>query len=81
MRARGVDPDQFAAQAYTGVQVVAAAVRAAGGKTGREDVKEGFAKVKELATPLGTFSFTPQRDALHEPALQQVKGGRFEIVK
>lgn len=81
MKARGIDPDQFAAQSYTGVLVVAEAIKQAGGKGGREDIKHGFAKVKDLATPLGKFSFLPNRDGNHEPALQQVKDGKFQIVQ
>ena len=81
MQKRGVSPDQFSAQAYSGVLIVAEAVRKAGFKTGRDDVKSGFAQVKDLDTPLGKFSFTPARDAQHEPAVQQVKNGKFEIVQ
>jgi branched-chain amino acid transport system substrate-binding protein len=81
MQKRGASPDQFSAQAYSGVLIVAEAVRKAGFKTGRDDVKSGFAQVKDLDTPLGKFSFTPARDAQHEPAVQQVKGGKFEIVQ
>jgi branched-chain amino acid transport system substrate-binding protein len=80
MKARGAAPDQFSAQAYTGVLVLAEAIRQAGNRTGREDIKAGLAKVKDLETPLGRFSFKPNRDAQHEPALQVVKGGKFEIV-
>jgi branched-chain amino acid transport system substrate-binding protein len=79
MAARGIDPDQFCAQAYTGVLAVAEAMRHSG-KGGREDVKSGLAKVKDLATPLGKFSFLPNRDGSHEPSVQVVKGGKFEIV-
>src|SRR5437868_1203768 len=81
MQKRGVKPDQFTAQAYSGVLIVAEAVRKAGYKTGREDFKSGFAQVKDLDTPLGKFSFTQTRDAQHEPAVQQVKNGKFEIVE
>lgn len=81
MQKRGVNPDQFSAQAYSGVLIVAEAVRKAGYKTGRDDIKSGFAQVKDLDTPLGKFSFTPSRDAQHEPAVQQVKNGKFEIVE
>ena len=81
MKARGVNPDQFSAQAYTGVYVIAEAIKIAGFKAGREDIKAGFARVKNLDTPLGRFSFTPQRDGEHEPALQQVKGGKFVILQ
>jgi len=37
--------------------------------------------LKDLETPLGKFSFTPGRDAQHEPSVQQVKDGKFQIVQ
>lgn len=79
MQARNVDPDQFCAQAYTGVLVIAEAIKKSG-KGGRDDIKDGFAKVKDLATPLGKFSFLENRDGNHEPTVQQVKDGKFQIV-
>jgi len=81
MKKGGVNPDQFSAQAYTGVIILAEAIKQAGGKTGREDIVAGLAKVKDLDTPLGKFSFTPGRDAQHEPSVQQVKDGKFQIVQ
>jgi branched-chain amino acid transport system substrate-binding protein len=81
MKAKGVDPDQFCAQAYTGVLAVAEAIKLAGMKGGREDIKAGFAKVKDLHTPLGTFSFLPNRDGNHQAAVQVVKGGKFEVMQ
>jgi len=81
MASRGFEPDQFCAQAYTGVLVIAEAVRLAGLKNGRDDVEAGLLKVKDLPTPLGRFSFLPSRDGSHEPALQVVQGGRFEIAR
>lgn len=80
MQARNVDPDQFCAQAYTGVLVIAEALKLAGGKTGRDDLRAGLGKIKSLATPLGTFSFLPSRDGSHEPAVQWVKDGKFQMV-
>jgi len=81
MKGRGMDPDQFCAQAYTGVLVVAEAIKNAGMKAGRDDIKAGFAKVKDLPTPLGKFSFLENRDGSHAPALQVVKDGKFQIVQ
>jgi branched-chain amino acid transport system substrate-binding protein len=81
MKARGVDPDQFTAQAYTGVLAIAEAIKQAGMKGGRDDIKAGFASVKDLPTPLGRFSFLPNRDGSHDPAVQVVKGGKFEILE
>lgn len=80
-KAKGIDPDQFCAQSYTGVLVIAEAIKQAGMKGGRDDIKAGFAKVSNLATPLGKFSFLPSRDGNHAAAIQQVKGGKFEIVQ
>jgi branched-chain amino acid transport system substrate-binding protein len=81
MKARGIDPDQFAAQSYVGVMVIAEAVKLSGMKGGRNDIKAGFLKLKDLPTPLGKFSFTPERDGSHAPAVQQVKDGKFQIVQ
>lgn len=81
MAARSANPDQFSAQAYTGVLILAEAIKQAGGKGGREDILAGLAKVKDLDTPLGKFSFTPARDASHEPSAQEVKGGKFQILQ
>ncbi len=81
MKARGVDPDQFATQAYVGVLVVAEAIKQAGNKGGRDDIKAGFAKVMSLSTPLGKFSFLPNRDGDHTPAVQVVKDGKFQILQ
>jgi branched-chain amino acid transport system substrate-binding protein len=81
MKKAGVNPDQFSAQAYTGVIILAEAIRQSGGKTGREDIEAGLGKIKDLETPLGKFSFTPNRDAQHDPSVQQVKDGKFQIVQ
>jgi branched-chain amino acid transport system substrate-binding protein len=81
MQKVGVNPDQFSAQAYSGVLILAEAIKQSGGKTGREDIEAGLAKVKDLETPLGRFSFTAARDAQHEPSVQQVKDGKFQIVQ
>src|SRR5467141_403819 len=81
MKKAGVNPDQFSAQAYTGVIILAEAIRQSGGKTGREDIEAGLGKLKDLETPLGKFSFAPGRDAQHEPSVQQVKDGKFQIVQ
>jgi branched-chain amino acid transport system substrate-binding protein len=80
MSKKGVNPDQFSAQAYTGVYILAEAIKQ-GGKASREGVLAGLAKVKDLETPLGKFSFNASRDAQHEPSVQQVKDGKFQIVQ
>jgi branched-chain amino acid transport system substrate-binding protein len=81
MQKKGASPDQFSAQAYSGVLIVAEAIRKSGNKTGRDDIKNGFLQVKDLDTPLGKFSFTEKRDAKHEPSVQEVKGGKFQVLQ
>ena len=81
LAAKGVNPDQFSAQAYTGVYVLAEAIKLAGNKGGREDIEAGLLKINALDTPLGKFSFTPERDARHEPSVQTVKDGKFQMMQ
>jgi branched-chain amino acid transport system substrate-binding protein len=81
MQKKGVSPDQFSAQAYTGVLIIAEAIRKSGNKAGRDDIKNGFAQVKDLDTPLGKFSFNEKRDAKHEPSVQEVKGQKFQVIQ
>ncbi|AXH94915.1 ABC transporter substrate-binding protein [Ornithinimicrobium avium] len=69
-------PDQFAAQAYTGLMVIDAAVRAnCSGE--RDDIRDGLTTIKDLDTVLGTFSINADRDAEHQAVVQIVEDGSF----
>ncbi|MFZ1986148.1 MAG: ABC transporter substrate-binding protein [Desulfatitalea sp.] len=72
-------PDQFAAQAFTGVQIVYQAASAANSADNRKAIRDAMAKIKEMDTVLGKFSFTEGRDANHTPVVQEVKGGKFAV--
>lgn len=73
------DPDQFAAQAYTGLILIDEAVRA--GCSGEPaDIKEHLGELKDIATALGTFSIDENRDADHPPVVQIVEGGKFAVL-
>jgi branched-chain amino acid transport system substrate-binding protein len=72
------DPDQFAAQAYTAAWVVALAIRDAK-SVDHAKVREALTHTKNFDSPLGAFSFDPNRDPLHEPLVLVVKGGKFEV--
>ncbi|MDO5739334.1 MAG: ABC transporter substrate-binding protein [Ornithinimicrobium sp.] len=75
----GAQPDQFAAQAYTGLMVIDAAVKAnCSGE--REDIKSGLGQIKDLDTVLGTFSINADRDAEHDAVVQVVKDGAFTVL-
>lgn len=73
------DPDQFAAQAYAGVYIMAEAMKHAGSVTDRQAIREGLGKVTNLDTVLGSFSFTPGRDAQHPAVVQIVRNGTFAV--
>ena len=75
----GSAPDQFAAQAYTGLQVIDHAVRAnCSGE--RADIQNGLTQVKDLATPLGSLTINADRDAEHPAVVQIVKDGAFTVM-
>jgi len=73
------DPDQFAAQAYTGVYLMALAVRDARTASDPRAIRDALASLKKIDTPLGAFSFTDARDADYAPMVQIVHNGRFEL--
>lgn len=79
-RARfGVDPDQLAAQAYSGVYILASAINAAGTFSDPRAVRDALERVNKLDTPLGSFSFNSEHDADYAPTVQIVRNGRFQV--
>jgi len=72
------DPDQFAAQAYAGVYLLANGFKTAGA-TDSKSLRDGLAKLRNVDTILGKFSFNESRDAVHTPILQVIKDGKFEL--
>ncbi|MBV9543373.1 MAG: ABC transporter substrate-binding protein, partial [Chloroflexi bacterium] len=77
-RARyGTDPDQFAAQAYTGVYILAAALHDAGTVTDSHAVRDALEHVQLNDSPLGPFSFDDAHDARYAPIVQIVRNGSF----
>ncbi|GAA3761708.1 ABC transporter substrate-binding protein [Microbacterium kribbense] len=73
-------PDQFAAQAYAGMQVIDDAVRI-GCSGEREAIKTNLSKVKDLPTVLGDMSIDSNRDAVQTALVQVIKDGKFTILK
>ena len=63
----GNSPDQFAAQAYSGMWILATAIRC-GNSVDHAAVNTAIGAIKDFETPLGTFSF----DADGEPLLTVV---------
>ncbi|GAA1144344.1 ABC transporter substrate-binding protein [Ornithinicoccus hortensis] len=72
-------PDQFAAQAYTGLMLVDQAVRTnCSGE--RDDIRDGLGQLHEVPSVLGTISINDDRDAEHEAVVQVVKDGSFAVL-
>lgn len=74
----GTNPDQFAAQAYAGVRILAHAAKTAGSSESKA-IRDALANIKDLDTVLGKFSFNAQRDPVHPPIVQVIKNGKFEL--
>lgn len=78
-RARyGVDPDQVAAQAYTGVYILASALKRAQTVSDSRAVRNALEETRDLDTPLGPFSFTDAHDPAYPAIVQVVQQGRFQ---
>lgn len=71
------DPDQFAAQAYAGVYLLAEAVKRADALD-RTAIRNALPKL-EVDSVLGKFSFTEKRDAKHSAVVQIIKGGKLTV--
>ena len=76
-RARfGTAPDQFAAQSYTGVWLLAEAIRRAD-STNPRAIRDALAGLRDVDTVLGRLSFGPDREPQYTPVVQQVRGDRY----
>lgn len=73
----GKNPDQFAAQAYTGVNLLAEAIKNAG-STDRSAIRDALSELQSIDTVLGTFSFE-NREPRHTPIVQQLEAGKFKL--
>ena len=75
------DPDQFAAQAFDAIHIVAAAIDRAGGTDG-DKIREALLQTKYNGV-MGPFSFTPSRDpaSTEGVVVLTVQGGKFVIAK
>jgi len=73
-------PDQFAAQAYTGLMLIDQAVRA--GCSGERDaIKDALGDLENVPTVLGDLSINDDRDAEHPAVVQVVQDGSFTVLE
>ncbi len=76
----GKKPDQFAAQAYDALYIMAEALKKAG-KADRAALRDALAGVRNFNGVLGKFSFDAERDVEMEPNVLVIKGGKFQLFK
>jgi branched-chain amino acid transport system substrate-binding protein len=73
-------PDQFAAQAFTGLMLVDQAVRS-GCAADRESLQQALGELEAVPTVLGEFSIDENRDAVHPAVVQIVQDGAFTVLE
>jgi branched-chain amino acid transport system substrate-binding protein len=71
----GYLPDQFSAQAYTGVKLLALAIQRAGSADPKA-IRDQLARLRNVDTVLGRFSFDARRAPVYRPVVQQIRAGR-----
>lgn len=77
--AYGNGPDQFATQAYTGAWLMATAIRCADAED-RLAIRNALATIEAFDSPLGSFSFSEDRNPIHDPVVQIVQDGAFTVL-
>lgn len=76
----GARPDQFAAQAYAAIYILADALRRSG-QLNSTELRNALASTANLPTVLGMFSFDGNRDPVHPPVVQELIDGEFVVFK
>ncbi|HEY3365128.1 MAG TPA: ABC transporter substrate-binding protein [Symbiobacteriaceae bacterium] len=76
----GKAPDQFAAQAFDGMYLMATAIKNAN-STNRDKVRDALAAIKNLEGVTGKFSFDANRNPDMAPTILIIKGGAYTELK
>lgn len=74
----GKKPDQFAAQAYDALYIMAGALKKAG-EADRDAVRDALAETKDFQGILGNFSFDKEGDVVMEPTVLVIDEGKFKV--
>ncbi|MCM3177129.1 ABC transporter substrate-binding protein [Cytobacillus horneckiae] len=74
----GKTPDQFAAQAYDALYILANALKNAG-EADRDKVRAALAETKDFEGILGNFSFDEEGDVLMDPTVLVIEDGAFKV--
>jgi len=74
----GENPDQFSAQAYDGIYLLAEAAKNAGSGD-RKMIRDSLAAIRNFDGALGRFAFDEEGDVLMNPKVITVKDGKFQL--
>ncbi|WP_017380689.1 ABC transporter substrate-binding protein [Paenisporosarcina sp. TG-14] len=74
----GKKPDQFAAQAYDALYIMAEGLQNAG-EADRDALRDALAEIKDLDGLLGKFSFDKDGDVVMEPTVLIIEDGKFQL--
>jgi branched-chain amino acid transport system substrate-binding protein len=75
------EPDQFAAQAYDALQIMAIAIEKSGSVTDQKKLRDTLATIKDYSGVTGKFSFDEKRNPDMEVTVLVVKDGQFTELK
>lgn len=76
--AYGMEPDQFAAQAYDGLYLIAEAVKNAG-VADRDDIRDALAEITGFQGVLGEMSFDEDGDIVMDPTVLIIEGDEYIV--
>jgi len=76
--AYGMEPDQFAAQAYDGFYVMAEAIKNAG-EADRDAIRDALVEIKDFEGVLGNMSFDEEGDIIMEPTVLIIEGDEYVV--
>jgi branched-chain amino acid transport system substrate-binding protein len=76
-----VIPDQFAAQAYDALKIMATALEKSGSTTDRKKLRDSLATIKDFQGVTGKFSFDDKRNPKMDATVLIVKNGQFTELK
>ena len=74
----GVEPNTFAAQSYASVYLLVTAIKKAQSMDSKA-IRDAMAKIMDLDTVLGKFSFDAVGDAVYDPIVLIVKNSQLQI--
>ncbi|WP_333593635.1 ABC transporter substrate-binding protein [Anaerospora hongkongensis] len=75
------EPDQFSAQAYDALYIMANAIENAGSTTDRKKLRDSLATVKDFQGVTGKFAFDAKRNPAMDVTILVVKDGKFTELK